>query len=92
MHHDNNWNIAYVFLNTILICSLPSMSVYGNIPNVIKAVNTHEDDYSKNFNVTWMKKNYCHYCTQDLNQTAEKNAPNEIIRVPPLEVAVIGNQ
>jgi hypothetical protein len=59
------------------------MSVYGNLPNIVKADNTHEDDYSKSFNIEWMKQIYCHYCTQDLNQPAEKkNAPNEIIRVP----------
>ena len=83
---DINWNLAYGVLNTILICSLPSLIVCGNTLNIAKAVNTQEDSYSKNFNVAWMKQSYCHYCTQDLNQTAEKkNAPNEIIRVPPLK-------
>lgn len=78
-----DWNLAYGVLNAILICSLPSLTVCGNILHTVKAVNTQEYSYSENFNVVGMKQNYFHYCTQGLNQTAEKkNAPNEIIRVP----------
>jgi hypothetical protein len=80
-----HWNFAYGIMSAILICSLPSLTVCGNIPHIVKAVNT-QDIYSNNFNVVEMKQNYFHYCTQDLNQTAEKkNAPNELIRMPSLE-------
>ena len=81
-----DWNLAYGVMNAILISSLPSLNVCGNIPHIVKAVNTQEDSYSKNFNVVGMKQNYFHYSTQNLNQTAEKkNTPNEIIRVPSLD-------
>jgi hypothetical protein len=81
MQYD--WNLAYGVLNAILICSLPLLTVCGNILHTVKAVNTQEYSYSENFNVVRMKQNYYHYFTQDLNQPAEKkNAPNEIIRVP----------
>ena len=87
MHRHNNWNIAYAFLDTILICLFSSLSsVCDNTLHIVKAANTKEDTFPNSFNVTWMKQNYCHYCTQDPNQTAEKTKPpNEIIRVPSLQ-------
>ena len=70
----------------MLKCSLSSLSVYGNVQNIVKAVNIQEDNYSKNFNVEQMKQNYYRYCIQDLNQTAEKNsASDETITIPSLE-------
>jgi hypothetical protein len=87
MHRvNNNWYFTCAVLSIILTCPLSSLSVCSNMQNVVKAVNIHEDNYSKNFNITWTKQNYCNYCTQELNQTAEKkNTPNEIIRLPSLE-------
>lgn len=86
MHRNNCWNIVLVFLNIMLICSLSSLSVCGNMQNIVKAAIIQEDTYSKNFNVEQMKQNYCHYCIQDLNQTAEKkSAYDETITVPSLE-------
>jgi hypothetical protein len=82
---NNNWYFTCTVISTILICSLSSsFAICDNTLHIVKAVNTQEDSYSENFNIAWIKKNYCHYCIQDLNQTAEKkNTPNEIIILPP---------
>jgi hypothetical protein len=85
MRRNNYWNFVYGVLNIILIYSLSSLSICGNILNIVKAVNIQEDNYSKSFIVGRIKQNYCHYCIQDLNQTAAKNASGETITVPSLE-------
>ena len=61
------------------------MSVCGNTSHIVKAVNTQEDRYLKNFNVACMKQNYCHYWTRSKPNCRKKDAPNEIIRLPSLE-------
>ncbi len=74
----------YGVLNSILVSSLSSLSVYDNTLQILRAINSQEDTFPNSFNVTWVKQNYCHDCTSDeLNQTTaeKKNAPNDIVRV-----------
>jgi hypothetical protein len=80
-----DWNLEYGVLNAILVCSLPSLTVCGNILHTVKAVNTREDSYSKSF-IRRDEAKLLPLLHTGSNQPAEKkNAPNEIIRVPSLD-------